>query len=198
MTTFHRILITAGCVGVLALSPVLGCSSDGDGSSSTTTGVGAPSSTTTTSAPPAEPGTTSTLSPGTTVADTDTVPVPETLAPEQTLSLSVYWTRSYGEPMPIDIPAHRDPAGGPYPFVLYGALSNNLSTPVDGPTVEVAWVDGSGATRATTPGRMVAADGTDLRQLAPGASTDFIVVVADEATATLLVDLQPMVAGGAA
>jgi hypothetical protein len=138
--------------------------------------------------------TTSVLSSGTSPSDDEIVPVPSTLAPERSLALAVYWMRPFGEPRPIDIPAHQDGAGGPFPFVLYGAVTNNTTDAVGGPGLEVVWRDGAGVAHLTTPGRLVAPDGADLGELAPGAMTDFIVVVEDESTAARLTDLQPALA----
>jgi len=88
------------------------------------------------------------------------------------------------------MPAYQDPAGGPYPYVLYGSVTNQGAKALSEPRVIVDWyADGTSVHQATA--RVVDPQGLPLSALDPGASADLVVVVDDEAAATPLPDAQP-------
>lgn len=187
----HATLATAA-VAVLALSALSACSGGDDRPSAASTSSQPESSTTVPAGDPASP--TLTTPPD----DADDPPVTSsapsttpTAPPAEPLALSVYWSRPAGQPRPIDIPAYRDPAGGPYPFVLYGALTNNQASSVATAGLQVTWVDAGGTIAARTPARVVGPDGSTLSELAAGATADLIVVVDDPGLSATLADLAP-------
>lgn len=169
--------------GALALVPA--CGDDDEPVASTTSTTPAASEGTTSSAP----GTTADPSGGTTTS-LGTTATTSPVVPATSISTAVYWTRPAGTPRPIDVPAYRDPDGGPYPFVLYGSVTNTGDAAVDTARIRVDWVAG-GATVHTSPVRVVDAAGTPIGALQPGQSADAVVVVDDEAVASGLPDAVP-------
>jgi hypothetical protein len=166
MTPRRILLVCALAAPVLASA----CSDDDTVTSTTSTGRVADSATTT----PDQPAATTTP---------DAAGSPE-------VSVAVYWTRPLGTPRPIDIPAYRDPAGGPYPFVLYGSATNDGAASVDAPVVEVEWeLEGRVVHRAS--GQLFDPGGVPLSVLAAGESADLLVLVDDETVAAALVDATP-------
>jgi archaellum component FlaG (FlaF/FlaG flagellin family) len=86
--------------------------------------------------------------------------------------------------------AYSDPDGGPYPYVLYGSVSNQGAKTISQPRVIVDWsVDGTSIHQATA--QVLDPQGQPLASLDPGATADLIVVVDDETLATPLADAQP-------
>lgn len=169
-------LLVIGALGALSIAG-LGCGDDGESAEPTTTTA----ATTIVTTP-----TTETSTPGTEPTTATSSDVPDTMAPqEQGIAVSVYWTRPYGQARPIDIPAYRDPPGGPYPYVLYGSVTNN-GAPIDG-DIAVAWtVDGSVV--HTTTVRALDPQGAPVTNLPTGAIADLLVVVDDQAIGERLVD----------
>jgi hypothetical protein len=173
-------LVLTGALGAALLVPA--CSDNGDVAAPTTTSTSATSST----AAPATSSTTDTTSGSSTSSsqpsDTDAI------------SVAVYWTRPYGMPPPIDVPGYQDPPSGPFPYVLYGSVTNTGAAIVG--EVDVAWV---------LDGATVHSQSVGLRDpqtsapttLAPGATADLIVVVDDEAAAAQLADAVPTFEVGA-
>jgi hypothetical protein len=106
------------------------------------------------------------------------------------ISVAVYWTRPAGTARPIDIPAYVDPEGGPFPYVLYGAVTNTGATTIDQPRVTVDWfADGVSLHQSTVA--VLDPNGDALDQLAPGATGDLLVVVDAAPIDEQLADAQP-------
>ena len=167
-----RRFVFACAVAVVAVAT--SCSDDGEVSTTTTVSAAASStSIPATSSMPDPLGSSTTAS--------------EPSAPAA-ISVAVYWTRPYGTPPPIDIPAYQDPPDGPFPYVLFGAVTNTGDA-TEG-EIGVEWVL-DGATIHTQTARMSDPQGNTMTSLAPGATADLIVVVDDEAAATQLVDAVP-------
>jgi hypothetical protein len=104
--------------------------------------------------------------------------------------VAVYWSRPYGSARPIDIPGYKDPVDGPYPYVLFGSVTNVGTQAIDQPQLTVDWyLDGQSVHTATVPVRD--AQGGTLAVLEAGTSSDVIVVVDSEPIATQLSDAQP-------
>jgi hypothetical protein len=115
-------------------------------------------------------------------------------ANQDAITVAVYWNRPHGTARPIDIPGYKDPDGGPYPYVLFGSVTNAGSEPIPDPQVAVDWyVEGPvpGASIHTTTAPARDPQGATLATLAPGASADLIVVVESEPIASQLPDAQP-------
>lgn len=149
---------------------------------------------TTTASPPASSKTTTVDSVTTTSgATSDTEPDGTTASvptPTDAISVAVYWTRPADTARPIDIPAYHDPAGGPYPYVLYGSVTNAGGATIERPRVAVDWyADGTSIHQTTVD--VVDPQGQPLDELAAGASADLVVVVADSPVAVQLADAQP-------
>jgi archaellum component FlaG (FlaF/FlaG flagellin family) len=160
------------------------CSSSTDDSASSTATSAAvstmSSSTTASTNPSAASATTSSI----TAETTTSVP-----AAQDAISVAVYWTRPSGTARPIDIPAYRDQPTGPYPYVLYGSVTNAGGRPLSNPKVTVDWsVDGASIHQATVA--VLDPQGDALDHLDPGASGDLLVVV-DAPVADQLGDAQP-------
>jgi archaellum component FlaG (FlaF/FlaG flagellin family) len=118
-------------------------------------------------------------------ATTTSVPVAQ-----DSISVAVYWNRPYGTARPIDIPGYKDNAGGPFPYVLYGSVTNVGQQSITQPQLTVDWyMDGQSIHTTTVPVRD--AQGAPLGELAAGSSADVIVVVDSESIAPQLADAQP-------
>ena len=167
-----------GVVALVALSA--GCSSkdDDNAAESTTTASVATTSPTNTTA--STETTTSTSTPETTTS------IP---ASQDAISVAVYWTRPSGTARPIDIPAYHDQPDGPYPYVLYGSVTNAGGKSIAQPKVTVDWYANGGSVHQSTVA-VLDAQGVALDHLDPGASGDLLVVV-DPPAADQLADAQP-------
>jgi hypothetical protein len=165
-------------VALLALAAA--CRSKADdraADSTTTTATAATSSSSTTRS-------TETTTSTTTGETTTSIPA----APD-VISVAVYWTRPNGTARPIDIPAYRDQPNGPYPYVLYGSVTNAGGKPLAQPKVTVDWYANGGSIHQATVS-VLDAQGVALDHLDPGASGDLLVVV-DVPVADQLTDAQP-------
>jgi cytochrome oxidase Cu insertion factor (SCO1/SenC/PrrC family) len=173
-----RLAFTVAALVALAAA----CSSKGDdrADDSTTTSVAATSSSTTESTETTTSVTTSATAPD----NTTSIP-----AAQDAISVAVYWTRANGTPRPIDIPAYQDQPDGPYPYVLYGSVTNAGGKPLAQPKVTVDWYANGGSIHQATVS-VLDAQGVALDRLDPGASGDLLVVV-DAPVADQLIDAQP-------
>jgi hypothetical protein len=178
---------------VIAAAMAVGACSGGDGTAAPeATSVVTPTTTSTTVGE-IPPVTGTTLSPTSVPADDADVPTPTTQQESAVeVEFSVYWSRPSGQARPIDLFAYRDPEGGPYPYVLYGGITNRSDRPAGRPVLEIGWQDLGGRVQATAQARVVAPDGSDLAVLQPGANADFIVVIGDEVLGSQLSDLVPV------
>jgi hypothetical protein len=154
------------------------CSSSSDGT------VATPSST----------GSAPTSSPSTSVAASSSTNATPSLDPTTTtgpgVAFSVYWTRPFGDPRPIDMPGYRDGEDGSHPYVLFGAVTNTSDRTIESPRVTVEWrVGGRTIHDAIVP--VQDPSGGPSAALEPGASGDLVVVVADDAVAGALSDADP-------
>jgi hypothetical protein len=140
------------------------------------------------------------LSPTPPPADEEPVgPPTTTLEPDGAiagLQLAVYWSRPFGQARPLDVPGYQDPDGGPYPFVMFGAVTNVSDRDLSPPRVVIGWHDGDGQVRVTAAGRVLAPDGRDLDVLSPGATADLLVVVHDPTEGEALADLIAVIVEG--
>lgn len=177
MPSRRRLLFASCLVALAATLAACGSSSDDTTAGTTTSSPGAVSDTTSSTAPPP----TVPPSSGTSVS----VPLGS-----DAISVAVYWTRPYGTARVIDMAGYRDPDGGPYPFVLFGSVTNQGAKAISEPRVIVDWyADGASIHQATA--RVLDPQGQPLASLDPGATADLIVVVDDETLATPLPDAQP-------
>jgi hypothetical protein len=128
-----------------------------------------------------EPSTTDAPTTSASATSSSTVPSTDTTAPrpQPPVAFSVYWTRPFGDSRPIDIPGHRD-GEMPYPYVLYGSVTNQGEMAIDAPHVRIEWRRGD-ATLHSTEVAVQDPNGGPSAALAPGAIGDLIVVV-DDAT----------------
>lgn len=174
---FRCLLVIGLCVGA---SAACGSSSD---TSATTTSVAADTSTSSTTSTTAADNSSTTTS---FVEDASTsIPVVD-----DAITVAVYWNRPYGTARPIDIPGYTDPADGPYPYVLFGSVTNVGAHAIAQPQLTVDWyLDGRSIHTATVPVRDP--QGGTLAALDAGASADVIVVVDSESDAVQLPDAQP-------
>lgn len=142
----------------------------------------------------ARDSTTSSVGPTTINEDTTStstsVSMPSTPVGSDEISVAVYWTRPAGTARPIDIPAYTDPESGPFPYVLYGAVTNTGTNVISRPRVTVDWIANGTSVHRTTVA-VLDANGDELDQLAPGASADLLVVVDAAPVADQLADAQP-------
>lgn len=151
-----------------------------------TDGTSTSASTSSSSAPASSSSTASTEPVDSAPSSSSSLPVPE---PESGVTVAVYWTRPYGTARPIDIPGYRDPQGGPFPFVLYGSVTNVGDGPLAEPEIAIDFLDGTtGAPIHQVVVRPVDPQGQPVAQLAAGGTADLIVVVDDEAVAVQLPD----------
>ncbi len=166
-------------VALVALATA--CSSKDDDraaeSTTTTTAVAATSSSNTT-------GSTDTTTSATTGETTTSIP-----AAQDAISVAVYWTRPSGTARPINIPAYQDQSDGPYPYVLYGSVTNVGGKPLAQPKVTVDWYANGGSIHQATVS-VLDPQGVALDHLDPGAAGDLLVVV-DAPVADQLTDAQP-------
>jgi hypothetical protein len=142
------------------------------------------SGTTSSSLEPTSSSATASTEPVTSASSSSSVP-----RPESGVTVAVYWTRPYGTARPIDVPGYADPQGGPFPFVLYGSVTNVGDEPLAEPLIAIDFLDGtSGAPIHQVVARPVDPQGQPIAQLAAGGTADLIVVVDDEAVAVRLPD----------
>jgi hypothetical protein len=173
-----RRLLFASCVVALAATVAACGSSSDDTTAGTTTSFTSTTSQTSSSTAPLP---TVPPSSGTSVS------VPQG---SDAISVAVYWTRPYGTARVIDMAAYRDPEGGPYPYVLFGSVTNQGAKAISEPRVIVDWyADGVSIHQATA--QVLDPQGQPLASLEPGTTADLIVVVDDETLATPLPDAQP-------
>jgi hypothetical protein len=176
----HRRLVLA--IVLVAVAPgSVGCTTDNTATTGSTVLFGDPSIVT-------EPSSASTST-----TNNDSSPSSPSSAepqgPTGDVTVAVYWTRSYGLERPIGIPGYRDPDGGPFPFVLYGSVTNVGDAPLVDPQISVDWIDStSSAPLHTMVVRPIDPFGQPIGELAPGASADLVVVVDDEEIASQLPD----------
>jgi len=112
------------------------------------------------------------------------------LRPHPELAVSVYWTRAYGDPRRVSVDGYTDPSAGPLPYVLFGSVSNAGSSTVTAPAVTFSFPPST----ASYAARIVTPSGGDVADLAPGATADVLLVVADPSAAALS-DLTPVPQG---
>lgn len=168
-------------VALVALSPACSSNDDDNAADSTTTSIAAarPSNVTESTE------TTETTTSATTLETTTSIPA----APDA-ISVAVYWTRfSGGTAEPIDIPVYRDEPDKPYPYVLYGSVTNAGGKSLAQPKVTVDWYANGGSIHQLTVA-VLDAHGVALDHLDPGAVGDLLVVV-DAPVADQLTDAQP-------
>jgi hypothetical protein len=138
------------------------------------------------STPPASPAS-ATAVPSVPPSSGTSVSVPQG---SDAITTAVFWTRPYGAARAIDMAAYRDPDGGPYPYVLFGSVTNQGAKAISEPRVIVDWyLDGTSIHQATA--RVLDPQGGPLASLDPGATADLIVVVDDEGVANPLPGAQP-------
>lgn len=207
MSTPH--LALGGLALALTAALVLGtaaCSDDAEEATTAdstatgpTTSLPAPSATTTAAAPadpttPAvPPGPAPTDDTGGTTATAPPAPPPEPSAPVEA-DVALYWTRPFADTRPVQLPFHTDPATGPLPYLLYGSMTNTGATAIASPTVVVTWRDGGGAVVHEVAAAAIDPLGVPLASLAPGATADVLVVVADPTVGPSLAAATPELA----
>jgi hypothetical protein len=177
MSRFPVLRFAFALVALVALSTACSSKDDDNAADSTTTSVAAPSSSNTTES-------TETTTSATTPETTTSIP-----AAQDAISVAVYWTRPSGTARPIDIPAYQDQPEGPYPYVLYGLVTNAGGKSLAQPKVTVDWYANGGSIHQATVS-VVDAQGVALDHLDPGASGDLLVVV-DAPVADQLTEAQP-------
>jgi hypothetical protein len=201
-----------GLALALTAALVLGtaaCSDDDEeattaGSTATgpTTALPAPSATitpsvpagpTTPAAPPGTAGPAPTDGTGGTTTTAPPAPPPEPSAPAEA-DVALYWTRPFADTRPVQLPFHTDPATGPLPYLLYGSMTNTGTSAISAPAVVVTWRDGGGGVVHEAAAAAIDPLGVPLASLAPGATADVLVVVADPTVGPSLAAATPELA----
>ncbi len=107
-------------------------------------------------------------------------------APGQTvdrnLEIRVFRVHPAGDRPAVDAYFHTDTGEGPYPFVLFGSVTNYGAALADG-AVAVAWLDPDG--RVVWTERVDVKSPADTTTIAAGGIADFVVVVDDPAAPDL-------------
>lgn len=118
-------------------------------------------------------------------------------ASSRELTLATYWTRPYGDPRPVRIPARDESTTSARPFLLFGSVTaTTAGAGVDRPVVTAAWRDADGRITDVRTVPAVAPDGAAVAALAPGAAADFLVVVDDAVLGPAADAAPPMLWGG--
>jgi hypothetical protein len=97
------------------------------------------------------------------------------------LELATWWDRGADDPEPVDFYLYRDDASGSLPYLLFGAVTNHGAADLSSPLVVAAWMGADGRVVAVEQTDAVTdpVAGTGGPPLAPGASADFLFVLAE-------------------
>lgn len=97
------------------------------------------------------------------------------------LELTTYFAEPAGTREALDLYLYQETGRGPFPFVLYGSITDGADVDAVQPTVVAAWLDDDGRVRAVAESAAVDPDGRPSQTLAPGELSDFLLTVSGDA-----------------
>jgi len=92
------------------------------------------------------------------------------------VELRTFWTRAPDDPRRVEVGTYRDPESAPFPFLLFGSLTNLATEDLGRPSVWLAWFDAEGRVAAVQ--HVVGTDNRGPVSAMPvGVSADFLAVL---------------------